>query len=190
MLSNNLDLLLKVGDLKINTAARGIGVSEATLWNWRKGVKPSLNTLRRIALYFSETLSIPYELFDEGRALIEKDFEQILKEEGIQAQSLHIKSFKNKNLIKDTENQPHDAEFSEHEKEFIINLRRLVHRRPDIPAAENALADIIELLTMVGPGSDTHHSLVRTIRNLRQYHADMGRAIIDPEEDSKKDEGK
>ncbi len=188
-LYNNFRYLLNISGMKLNIVADRIGVAESTIWHWGKGKIPYKTTLRRIARYFSETLSIPYELFQDGQALLEKDFEKVLTEARVLPTNKTSPIPPLQSFLSVGEKHP-DIKISDHEKNFLMQIRRLSHQRSDIEASENALNEIVELLTLIGPGSDTHHSLVRTIRNLRQYHADMGRRPRDPEKDQKDIEGK
>jgi transcriptional regulator with XRE-family HTH domain len=58
--------------------------TESSIWQWRHGRKPNKNNLKRISEYFSQQLNIPYSLFEDGQALLTKDFEKILaKQKGI-----------------------------------------------------------------------------------------------------------
>lgn len=59
--------------------AERIGIKEATIWYWKKN-SPASTTALRIARYFSETLDIPFALFEEGNALFNKDFQLVLRE--------------------------------------------------------------------------------------------------------------
>ncbi len=173
MIYKNIKYLSEETGKNLKRIAKDLEVSPPTLWSWGQGKKPNPNTLRRIARYFSETFSTPYEIFDEGRTLLEKDFEQILKDNGIQAQNLHIKNSIPKKFDLKIENQPLDAEISEHERNFIINLRRLVRRNPHIETPESALNDIFDLINEVGPGSNSHYAIIRMIRGLRQSNEDV-----------------
>ena len=76
--------ILKSKGLTQKQALEEIGFSEGVAWQWKARQTPSRNSLRLMARYFSEQLNIPYSEFDNGQALLTKDFEKILaKHKGI-----------------------------------------------------------------------------------------------------------
>ncbi len=190
MINNNFKYLLSISNKKLNVAAKEIGISQNAIWYWRKGKKPSPNTLRRIARYFSDTLSIPYDFFEDGKALLEKDFENLFKKDGFEVQNLHSSDksigVMHENLKVKVENIP-IREISEQEKDFLLSLRQLFNRRPDLETSETDLKETLDLAKSVHPGSDLHHSLARTMKSLRQYHEDMGHVNPKTEKDSEVD---
>ncbi len=175
MYFKNFKYLLSLTGQTQRVALEFLGFTEAAVYQWKQGSKPSSGNLRRIARYFSETLSIPYDLFEDGKALLEKDFEKIFKENGIEAHSLQSKKAEpfgvpKSNLV--TDENTSLGEISDHEKAFLASIRRLFNNRPDIPASEKSLSQIVELETLAGPGSDVRRSLIRMIQGLKQYVRD------------------
>ena len=164
--------------------AHDLGVSEGTLLKWGKGTIPSQYTLRRIADYFTRTLNLPITILRDGQALLDTDLEQLFAAQGL------LK-------ISQATNPPHESasalgeilppgEISGHEKAFLISIRRLIHGRPDIPAGENSLNQILELEALAGPGSDTHRSIIRMIQWLRHSLHEARKKIDLPDSEADK----
>ena len=148
-----------------------MNITESAVWQWTNKTDPTKNTLRRIARYFSDSLLIPIDLFEDGNALLLKDFEILIKEKRIQAQPLQGTDKTVDSSLKTAENLSL-GEITDQEKSFLATIRRLIHGRPDIPASHTSLSQILELETLTLPGSDTHQSIIRMIQGLRRVNLD------------------
>jgi transcriptional regulator with XRE-family HTH domain len=60
MLFKNLLFFINLLNISKRDFCKKIGITEPAFWLWKKGNNPSPNTLRRIAKYFSDTLTEIY----------------------------------------------------------------------------------------------------------------------------------
>jgi hypothetical protein len=185
MYFKNFKYLLLLSEKTQRTVLSDLGYgSEAAVYEWSKGATPPAVKLRRIADYFTRTLNLPITILRDGQALIDTDLEQLFAAQGL------LK-------ISQAPTPPHESasalgeilppgEISGHEKAFLISIRRLIHGRPDIPAGENSLNQILELEALAGPGSDTHRSIIRMIQGLRHALHEARKKIDLPDSEADK----
>ena len=76
---DNLTFLKKLAGLTQATFSKKYGCTSRTVARWEEGLVPWGHTLRKISYFFSRQLNIPIELFDDGKALLNKDFEFLLE---------------------------------------------------------------------------------------------------------------
>ena len=74
----NLKYFLSFKGITQRSIAETIGVTESAISMWKKGQIPGKNNRKRFARYLAGTFDIPYSDFEDGQALITKDFSKII----------------------------------------------------------------------------------------------------------------
>jgi transcriptional regulator with XRE-family HTH domain len=182
--SKNLKYLIDKSNLTQRDISLRLIISETSFAKWKAGGNPSQTTLIKLSRFFTEVLDLPITILRDGQALIDTDLEQLFAAQGL------LK-------ISQAPTPPHESasalgeilppgEISGHEKAFLISIRRLIHGRPDIPAGENSLNQILELEALAGPGSDTHRSIIRMIQGLRHALHEARKKIDLPDSEADK----
>lgn len=78
MIVNNVNYFIDFYRIKISDLSNLSGVSEPTISRIRnEKYNIGKNVLRKLARAFSEISGIPYEIFEDGQALLTKDFSKI-----------------------------------------------------------------------------------------------------------------
>jgi len=152
LFTKNFVYLLGLSGVKQNFVASQLSVDKATIWKWKNGTHPqNLSMLVKISKFFSEKLNIPYSLFENGQALIEKDFEKIIKDHSAE-RSLHINESINEpdRRGKDlpTGTQPPEPNLTTDEIEFVRTVRTL-HGKETDPIPPGELLRMIRYLTRI-----------------------------------------
>jgi transcriptional regulator with XRE-family HTH domain len=78
MFYNNLIYFINLLNISQRDFCRKVVITEAAFWKWKTGNTPNASTLKKISKYFSDELKLPYEIFEDGKALLTKQFSQIV----------------------------------------------------------------------------------------------------------------
>jgi transcriptional regulator with XRE-family HTH domain len=153
----NVKYLSTLAGKNLSDLAEHAGVSQGAIYKWREG-KPSANTLRRLAQYFSKELKIPYELFHDGRALVEEDFETTLIDAGWRKNGMQPGAPKfminGRNIV-------------EEEADLILNLSSLIKGDTDIPLTHSDTALVFALVQAMYRPYKRHQKSIRRSERLQ-----------------------
>ena len=79
ILAENIKFFLQKLNLLQKDLAKLAIVDEGTISNMIKGKSVAKLNLKRVAYALSQKTNIPYELFEDGQALLKKDFSKYLR---------------------------------------------------------------------------------------------------------------
>jgi len=157
----NYTILLQKGGIKQNYLTSRLNISQGATWRWKEGSIPQLATLKNLAEFFSQALNIPYELFRHGQALLEDDFELIIKN----LSNVRKNETSATNLqYKQESISPDECEpLSQDEIEFLLQLRK--GARTKYPLSRATLDRIQETVALLGgPDSSQHLQAIEFLR--------------------------
>lgn len=171
----NLRYIMKETNLKRSDFKKAFNVSDSAITFWFQGNKPANKTLRQMAALFSKALNLPIEFFDGGRALLEKDFEEI------------VTSYRRAHPLPDIQ-APHtkagqqasaeaggspisDRELSSDERILITRLREAINLSRSLPIDRPTADHIMECVDVLKIPSERSRSFVDFIRDVRRSYA-------------------
>ena len=177
MLYKNFTFLVNLSKRKLKTILSELNLTNAALTRWKKGGGAHSETLRRIAIYFSNILNLNYDLFDGGQALLEKDFEEIVTSHA-SAQDLQkddrtsrIPDSDNINGREQIERLTTGQDLTEDEKGLIAFIRKQTYGNPDVPLTEKEIISLKRLIGTVGGSVERHRIIIDLLMNLRGWDA-------------------
>jgi len=155
MFINNLSILIKFTGISQKSISEEIGFSETAFSKWKAGNVPHRNTLKRLAKYFSEKCNIPYDVFQDGQALLTDDFEAIIKNlsktdnSGTNYSIEHIK-------------------LEEHEKNYIITTRKILNNTPHISCSKTYLEKTARCHAITGGDESFLDAFLQMVETFRK----------------------
>lgn len=90
MFASNLRFLIQCTGKTQRTISKELHITETAFYHWDHGNKPTKNTLKRISKYFSDELKLPYEIFEDGKALLTKQFSEIVSKYPMKEEEIPI----------------------------------------------------------------------------------------------------
>ena len=166
-------------------------VSPATISGWvKRGHIPSKNIRSVLSNFFSEALGIPFDLFDNGQALLEKDFRPIWEQYQTE-QSLHpdkdIPPFLPKGDTQAVSNESvAGEELTAYEKLLPYKLREIYSGTRKSPLPRATIDRIFELFDLIGIDSDLQIQLISTIKVIGESYHGKGQGDQDAGQDNQK----
>ena len=177
-LSNNLSYLMKLSRLKQKEIADQLDVGESAISRWKSGKPISKTSLKKIAKFFSRELNIPLDLFEDGKALLEKDFEKLLSESSYKSESnLQHTELPAGNLPKIIgemgENKSREQDLFSHERALPHYLRKV---NGGLPVPEASIGYLIEIFKLSDGSNVILKNLVGILEDLRDLKNDQDKA--------------
>ena len=137
LIINNLTLLIEKSGYKNKIIAQKIGYTSEHLSNIKTGkTKASLNFLRAISGFFSETIAeLKNYDFRDGQALLHDSFSEILNKKN------DLISEKNNNILSRND-------LRNNELDFIMRLRQLKNKSDIVPLNQTYLDKVLRCLSL------------------------------------------
>ena len=177
--SKNITYFLKLTGFKQKYVAEQLDVDSSTIWKWKQGTLPQNATvLNRIARFFSSSLHIPWDLFDGGQALLDKNFEELLasevSEHNLQSPDSPVTysplSIKRRDEASET--QSTGRRLTDDEAEFLFSLREIKASR-DVPLHKATLNRLLVSIGLMGVDSEEQQLYIRAARSIRGTDEDQ-----------------
>jgi len=177
--SKNVTYFLKLTGFKQKYVAEQLDVDGSTIWKWKQGTLPQNATvLNRIARFFSSSLHIPWDLFDGGQALLDKNFEDLLtsevSERNLQSPESPVTysplSIKQRDEASET--QSPGRRLTDDEAEFLFSLREIKTSR-DVPLHKATLNRLLVSIGLMGVDSEEQQLYIRAARSIRGTDEDQ-----------------
>jgi len=178
--TNNFNFFwnLRNNQLSQKEVYRRYRISESTLIDLRKGktVPKQDDLFRKLARFCSDVSGIPLSEFDEGRALLEKDFKKIYENYAKERklQDTESPSFKDqsgrtlKGLV--SEKSPSVEKLSTLEQELPYIIREIVSGSIDSPTPSATLKSAIDLLRATGMIPELHTRFIDLLKTHRGFY--------------------
>ena len=177
--SKNVTFFLKLTGFKQKYVAEQLDVDGSTIWKWKQGTIPQNATvLNRIARFFSASLHIPWDLFDGGQALLDKNFEELLasevSEHNLQSSETPVtySPLSIKRRDETSETQSPGRRLTDDEEEFIFSLREIKSSR-DAPLHKATLNRLLVSIGLMGVDSEEQQLYIRAARSIRGTDEDQ-----------------
>ena len=177
--SKNVTYFLKLTGFKQKYVAEQLDVDGSTIWKWKQGTLPQNATvLNRIARFFSSSLHIPWDLFDGGQALLDKNFEELLasevSEHNLQSTETPVtySPLSIKRRDEPSETQSTGRRLTDDEEEFIFSLREIKSSR-DAPLHKATLNRLLVSIGLMGVDSEEQQLYIRAARSIRGTDEDQ-----------------
>lgn len=194
MLYHNFKLLCEKAKEYQNSVLKKLGFSQSSPYHWRDRKTANTATLLRLSEYFSKKLNIPLDLFENGQALLTRDFSQILaeKERSLQLErsDLNNRLDSAKNVsTSSTENKSPDQNYSVEEKELLNLIRRYDSGNPNIRISPTALEILRDFIVATRLDLDYLKHQASAIRSYgHAYGSNKGGEDISSEDEETKKE--
>jgi transcriptional regulator with XRE-family HTH domain len=174
MILKNVKFLTSRAGKTVASFAAEINISEASIYYWGKGKVPTSNTLKRIANYFSETLDIPIGIFEDGKALLTKDFSKMFPAQ-ILPKVKKDHAVRSSDISYQAGNETLDLQsVATQELSFIASLRKQAGST-QIPLDPSALQTLLEMSSLTGGiGTENQSGFTRALRGLHRSRSDEG----------------
>lgn len=177
--SKNITYFLKLTGFKQKYVAEQLDVDSSTIWKWKQGTLPQNATvLNRIARFFSTSLHIPWDLFDGGQALLDKNFEELLtsdvSEHNLQESKPPVtySPLSIRRRDEPSETQSSGRRLTDDEAEFIFSLREFKSSR-DEPLHKATLNRLLVSIGLMGVDSEEQQLYIRAARSVRGTDEDQ-----------------
>jgi len=159
----NLRYLRNLSRLSQEEVSAKCHFSVRSIVRWEDGESINDKSLRDISYFYSKEFNIPYELFRDGQALLVEDFEKLLQEKGIEAQSLRIKQERpNPRLNSSLSDLP-----SASTEQDLVRFLRIQESNSDaIPLSERSVTNIMRLIQTLKLNSSKMDSVIELFRHL------------------------
>jgi len=151
-----------------------------TLSDILTGIAPKRDSvLERFSQWCSDISGIPFSEFDGGKALLEKNFEEIVtsyaSERDLQkdSQKSRIPDSDTINGREQIERLTTGQDFTENELGLLAFIRKQTYGNPDVPLTDAEIISLKRLIGTVGGSVERHRIIVDMLMNLRGWDAGL-----------------